>query len=72
LQKDYCHCKINPGDRPGFLPSQNIISKSNLWAKTRAEHGAIQTEEAQTLLSKKIKLLIQNSEARFHIQLRLA
>jgi hypothetical protein len=53
------------------LPSQNIISKSNLWAKTRAEHGAIQTEEAQTLLSKKIKLLIQNSAARFHIQLSL-
>jgi hypothetical protein len=45
------------------LPSQNFISKSNLWAKTRAEHGASWTEEAQTLLSKKDKI-IQSKTAR--------
>jgi hypothetical protein len=31
---------------------QNFISKSNLWAKTRAEHGTGGTEEEQALLSK--------------------
>jgi hypothetical protein len=31
-----------------FLPVQNFTSKSNLWAKTRAEHGAGGTEEVQT------------------------
>jgi hypothetical protein len=31
--------------------------KNNLWAKTRAEHGTLGTEEEQTLLSKKDKLI---------------
>ena len=55
--EDYCPCKINLGDRPSVLPNQNFILKNNLLAKTRAEHGAIGTEEAQTLLSKKVKLI---------------
>jgi len=38
------------------LPGQNFLLKSNFWAKTRAEHGSGGTEEAQPLLSKKIKL----------------
>jgi hypothetical protein len=46
-----------------FLPVQNFSSKSNLWAKTRAEHGSIGTEEAQTLLFKKDKI-IQSKTAR--------
>lgn len=56
-QKDCCPCKINPGDRPSFLPGQIIISIRNLWVKTRAEHGSGLTEEAQTLLSKKDKII---------------
>jgi hypothetical protein len=41
------------------LPRQNFISKSNVWAKTRAEHEPGMTEEAQTLLSKKDKIFNQ-------------
>jgi hypothetical protein len=42
------------------LPEQNFISKSNLWVKTRAEHGTCVTKEAQTLLSKKDKKLYKS------------
>jgi len=38
-----------------FCPGKNFISQSNLWAKTRAEHGTNRPEEKQTLLSKKEK-----------------
>ena len=47
-----------------------ISSKSD--AKTAAEHGTGVTEEAQTLLSKtKENYSIQNSLARFYIELKL-
>jgi hypothetical protein len=46
-----------------FCPGKNFISQSNLWAKTRAEHGSVGTEEPQTLISKKDKF-IQSKTAR--------
>jgi hypothetical protein len=39
--------------------------------KTRAEHGAGRTEEAQTLLSKKEKIMKLISQARFCQELTL-
>jgi hypothetical protein len=53
--------KLNPGVRLSFLPSQNFIAKSTLWAKTRAEHGSGVTEEVQTLLSKKDKIVLSKT-----------
>jgi hypothetical protein len=38
-----------------FCAGKNYILQSNLWAKTRAEHGTNGTDEKQNLLSKKEK-----------------
>jgi len=56
--------QLNPGDRLSFLPGQIIISIRNLWAKTRAEHGSGMTKEAQTLLSKKDKIINLNQRGK--------
>jgi hypothetical protein len=53
------------------LPSQNFLLKNNLWAKTRAEHGTIGTEEAQTLLSKKEKIIPIKTARQDFMELRL-
>jgi hypothetical protein len=46
--------------------------KLNFPQKNRAEHGAVQSEEAQTLLSKKReKLQFKLSQARFYIEFTL-
>jgi hypothetical protein len=37
------------------LPGQKFFIKSNLRAKTRAEHGTVVTEEPQALLSKNLR-----------------
>jgi len=47
-----------------FCPGKNFISQSNLWAKTRAEHGSVATEEPQTLISKKINLFNQKQHCK--------
>jgi hypothetical protein len=44
-----------------FCPVKNFIAKSTLWAKTRAEHGFGVTEEVQTLLSKKDKIVLSKT-----------
>jgi hypothetical protein len=53
------------------LPKQNFISKSNLWAKTRAEHGSGVTEEAQTLLSKKDKIILTKTARKDFIRTKV-
>jgi len=70
-KKDFCSCKINPGDRPGFLHNQYFILKSSLWAKTRAEHGNSVTEATQTLLSKNDKIILPKTERQDFMELRL-
>ena len=53
--KDHLQFEINPWQLQLFCAGKNYILQSNLWAKTRAEHGTNGTDEKQNLLSKKEK-----------------
>jgi hypothetical protein len=56
---------LNPGDSSSFLPMQNFISKSNLWAKLGQNTGLAGQKRNKHCFQNNKNLFNQNNATRF-------